>query len=326
MTGTYTINPAGGDFLDNNFKTFQEAIDSLHSLGVSGHVVFNVADGIYNERVTINQISGAAADSTITFQSQSLDSTGVELTYLNTDNSANWTLRLNGADYIILRKMRLRATGDSYSRVININGNADNNIIENCQLWGTPPGGLDYSQVVASFNDQVENNTFRNNYFFSGSYGIYMLGIDKNTLSSGTHIHDNIFVDQTKYGLSLEFHDAPIVENNTVESSGSYGIHMEDCYNELEIRNNLINMNNGSQGAINLDWCFGNTMQKGLVKITLSLSREMAILVGVYTLMVARIKIFIITVLIFQLQKHQQIQVHFFSEMAVPIIPVQILI
>ena len=82
LTGTYTINPAGGSFATKNCKSFGEAVDSLESQGVSGAVTFNVADGTYNERVTISQaIDGASAVNTITFQSQSLDSTAVVITY-----------------------------------------------------------------------------------------------------------------------------------------------------------------------------------------------------------------------------------------------------
>ena len=114
LSGTYTIDPAGGSFATKNCKTFKEAVDSLLSptQGVSGPVVFNIADGTYNEQIQLNQISGASAINTITFQSASLDSTKVNLTYSSSASDANWTFRLNGADYVILRKMTIAATGD----------------------------------------------------------------------------------------------------------------------------------------------------------------------------------------------------------------------
>ena len=79
LSGTYTIDKAGGPF--PNFTSFQAAVDSLLSptQGVNGPVVFNVADDTYNEQVVITQISGASAVNTVTFQSQSLDSTKVIL-------------------------------------------------------------------------------------------------------------------------------------------------------------------------------------------------------------------------------------------------------
>ena len=140
LSGTYTIDPAGAAFdtlaTPPNFKSFTEAVDSLLSRGVGGPVTINVADGIYTERIQINQIPGASAANTVTIQSQSLDSTKVVLQFQNTTNATNWVLRLNGADYVTIRKMRLYATGTSFARVININGKADHNTIENCQIWG----------------------------------------------------------------------------------------------------------------------------------------------------------------------------------------------
>ena len=131
LKGTYTIDKTGGTFPTKNCKSFNEAVDSLESQGVSGAVIFNVVDDTYNEQVVITQISGASSDNTITFQSESLDSTAVILTYSSSDYSYNWTLRLNGADYVTIRKMTLAATGATYGRIININGTARYDTIEN---------------------------------------------------------------------------------------------------------------------------------------------------------------------------------------------------
>ncbi len=46
LTGTYTIDPAGGNALPN-FTSFQRAVDAL-LCGINGPIVFNVAPGTYN--------------------------------------------------------------------------------------------------------------------------------------------------------------------------------------------------------------------------------------------------------------------------------------
>ncbi|NOY37966.1 MAG: hypothetical protein GXO83_10385 [Chlorobi bacterium] len=267
LSGSYTIDPAGGDFTSKNCKSFTEAVDSLMSQGVNGPVVFNVADGTYTERIEIFQINGSSAVNTITFQSQSLDSTKVTLTYMNPDNTSNWVLRLNDADYVTIRKMRLQATGSSYARVININNTANNNIIENCQLWGySTTSNSNYLAIIASFYDQAENNIIRNNYFLNGSYGIYMSGVSNTTLSAGTQIVNNTFIDQSEYGVWLRFHDAPVVNSNEFEltKDPAYGIYMRECDNVLEIRQNKINLTLGSYGIF-LEYCDGTLGQEGKI-------------------------------------------------------------
>ncbi|KPK84294.1 MAG: hypothetical protein AMS27_10390 [Bacteroides sp. SM23_62_1] len=263
LSGTYTIDPVGGDF--PNFVSFQAAVDSLMSQGVNGPVVFNVADGTYTEKIQINQITGASAANRITFQSASLDSTTVTLTYQNTSSSNNWVIFLYGADYVTIRKMRLQATGDYYARVININGNAHHNIIENCQLWD-PLTTFGNAEIIASFSSQAENNTIRNNYFLNGNMGIRMEGIDAGTLSSGTQIYGNIFIDQGSHAIYLQYQNAPKVYSDSINlSTGPFGIYMYLCYNDLEIRNNNINILDGSDGGIYLRYCYGNAGLKALV-------------------------------------------------------------
>jgi len=272
LSGTYTIDPAGAPFDPAgspfpNFVTFQTAVDSLHAQGVNGAVVINVADGTYTEQINIYSIGGVSAANTITFQSESLDSTKVILTYQSTLSNENWTLLLNGTDYITFRKMKFQGTGSYYARVIHINGNAHHIIIENCQFWNT----IDYpgdGELIYSVDDQAEFNTIRNNYFINGDRAIMLEGINYGTLSSGTQIYNNHFVDQQFAGIDLTYQNAPSVHNNTfsLTKGGTRGIYMNHCYYQLEIRNNIINNPDNSGGGIELEYCFGDAGQKGLIK------------------------------------------------------------
>jgi hypothetical protein len=265
LSGDYTVDPGGGSF--PNFVTIKAAVDSLHAQGVSGTVVFNIADGTYNEKIQINQISGASASNRITFQSESLDSTKVIMTsQADTWSDDNWTLRLNGTDYMTIRKMKLQASGSYYARVIDINGYAHHNIIENCQFWN-PADAYD-AELIYSVNDQAEFNTIRNNYFINGSRGIRMEGVAYHTLSSGTQIYNNNFIDQKSLAIYLIYHNAPSVYSNsfTLTQSGSKGIYLNTCDNEIEITNNIINCSNNSSGGIELQGCDGDAGRKGLIK------------------------------------------------------------
>ena len=66
LSGTYTLGPSSTEY-----PTFNAAFDSLQALGVSGPVVFEIEDGIYEEQVTAGVISGSNPLNTITFRSVS---------------------------------------------------------------------------------------------------------------------------------------------------------------------------------------------------------------------------------------------------------------
>ena len=120
LTGTYTI---GGSIPD--YTTFTLAVADLAAVGVSGPVVFDVRDGTYPEQISIAAVTGASATNTITFQSESGDSTAVILTYTPAV-SYNYTVRYNGCDYVTFSTMTIRAIGATYSTVIDILSSATN--------------------------------------------------------------------------------------------------------------------------------------------------------------------------------------------------------
>ena len=84
LSGTYTIGGLTPDFVSIN-----SAITALDSNGVNGSVIFNIRDGIYNEGLKINSIPGASSINTITFQSESHDSSLVELNFTATSIQQN---------------------------------------------------------------------------------------------------------------------------------------------------------------------------------------------------------------------------------------------
>ena len=74
LCGTYTI---GG--INPNFRTINEAVHVLTDAGISCPVVFKVRDGSYLEQVEINPIPGSSVINTVTFESESGDSSKVTL-------------------------------------------------------------------------------------------------------------------------------------------------------------------------------------------------------------------------------------------------------
>ena len=137
LSGSYTINPAGGGF--PNFKSFSEAVDALKLQGVNGAVVINATPGNYIVHTVIPQITGTNAANTITFKSSTNDSTQVTLSYTYTNSPEdNYMIMLDGADYITFKSMTFNSyDGDqSYGLIFHITGGANNNKFLNNVFYG----------------------------------------------------------------------------------------------------------------------------------------------------------------------------------------------
>ncbi|HRZ50088.1 MAG TPA: hypothetical protein P5338_11910, partial [Bacteroidales bacterium] len=110
MAGTYTIGPSATGTYD--FNSFNSALNTLVVSGICGPIVFDVYPGTYTEQVTIPQINGMDINNTVTFRGTG-DSTQAILEF-SASSTANWTLRLNGADYFRFEKLTIRALNTSY--------------------------------------------------------------------------------------------------------------------------------------------------------------------------------------------------------------------
>jgi hypothetical protein len=181
----YSIGGPGADY-----PSFSEALEALIYCGVGGPVVMEVNDGTYTEKLEIPPISGASSTNTITFISASNNSSNVTLTYpASTSPTDNYTVFLNGADYIRFEKMTLKRTGtnERYARIVTLGNGAHRNVIEDCEIIGFPVNSADYSEDQALFYDikgSIDNyNSIIGNTFLYGAQAIVMYGIDQNSTS-----------------------------------------------------------------------------------------------------------------------------------------------
>jgi len=242
LVGTYTVGPTIG----NDYVTIQDAVDDLHLLGVCGHVVFNLDATAFNEQITINEFPGADVNNTATFRSITGDATQTTWTFGTQGNTTNWTLNMDGADWVTIKELTLESTNTLYGRVVNVTGSSDNNSIEdaivrNNNLTTTST----FSALVFSNNSIDDDWTFSNNTFDGGSYAIYWWGVGQTTLESNTVIEDNLFQDQYFNSVYLYYQDGVTVHNNEVRSgstylNNSYAFRMWYCDNIVEITNNRV--------------------------------------------------------------------------------------
>ncbi|MBK9336188.1 MAG: hypothetical protein IPM98_06230 [Lewinellaceae bacterium] len=234
LNGTYTIGGVSPDY-----ASFASAVSDLAVQGVSGPVVFLVRNGTYNEQITISPVTGASATNTITFESESGDSTTVILTYASSSFLEPWTLRLYNADHIIFRKMTIEASGTNYAQAVRLTENAQYNSFLNNIVKGTATTSTlhEVAVIFCGIGDN-HHSTFNNNQIIDGSYGLYFSGnfiiienFSKNsfntTYSEKILVDGNTFSNQYYQGVYLEFVLGATIRNNLITSNTtdfSYGV------------------------------------------------------------------------------------------------------
>ena len=260
LNGTYTIGGSSPDF-----SSFNDAVSNLTFRGVCGAVTFNIADGTYNESISIPLINGTSKTNTITWQSTSKDSSKVILSQASTNinGNNNAAIQLNGGKYNTFRQLTFQRTGTAlYSNVLEIKNHSSVNNFLNCRFIGEKMTGA-YSALVSTYDvivspyDRDDSLHFMNNYIKYGNRGINFYG-DTTNPERGTVISNNIF-DSTMYQLiNLNYQVSPMITFNTNNKSGFVyqypsGIVLDYCDSALRVTNNNLQFYNGATDGIYLN-------------------------------------------------------------------------
>ena len=251
--GTYTINngqPTGG----TNFQSFADAVSAI-SCGVTSATVFNVTTGNYIEQVIIPEIPGASASKTITFNGN-----GAELSFTATNTMERATLKLNGADYIIIDSLNIVANGTTsseYGFAVQLINDADHNIIRKSNIGATTTPATASSQNFAGLvisgspssatvaGSDCDSNLVENNIVTGGYHGITLLGSTIKP-ATGNKIVGNIVRDFYRNGIYLGNSDNILVEKNDVSrpartgADAFYGIYITGATTNAMISKNIV--------------------------------------------------------------------------------------
>ena len=133
---------------------------------VSGPVVFNILAGTYDEPLLLNEVVGASATNTITFQSA--DANAESVIWENTANSStsNYVLKLNGTDHITLKNITFKSVGASYSQKLVLTGVTNSVSIDSSKFVGpvTNSNSSNYASIYGNSADatglKIKNSTF----------------------------------------------------------------------------------------------------------------------------------------------------------------------
>lgn len=260
--GTYTIGGTAP-----NYASFTLAVNDLNSKGISGPVVFNVRNGSYNEQISLTDINGSSTLNTITFQSESGDSSLVDLNFA-ANISKPYIVQLSGTDNIIFNKITFSALNTSYSLVFDLKGGIQKLSIQNCQLFGNGSTGNEfYTSIVYSENGTFGDLLIENCLLTGGRSGIWMESL-LNSQSLGTRILNSKFIGQNYSSIYLKYHDAPIIEKNIVNNTTMYSyfvaLELKYCSNDLKVLGNSFNLPGGGS-AIYIGYCAANSSKRGLI-------------------------------------------------------------
>ena len=218
MSGIYTINASGSG--GSNFTTFNNAVKALMKNGLCGPIVFNVANGAYTEQLALHKIPGSSAINTITFQSQSGDSSKVFLQDpVSSVSGGLAVLDFDGAQWVTFKQITVRITGsasNSYGCVVEIDSNSDNNTITNCRLMGLKnPTGSSTHYILFSYHTSDTGNVISNNSMKYGNYGIFWES--QATSDTGNTIQNNVL--DSFYGsqpVIMWYHTRLIFSGNSI--------------------------------------------------------------------------------------------------------------
>jgi len=262
ISGNLTIG-ATGDYL-----TFTDAISDITTYDICGPVVFDVETGTYTEQIILPDLSNSSATNTVTFRSQSGDSTDVVLEFAGTGTADNYVVWFNGGDYFNFENMTLSNTGATYARVISVDGNSNNNTISNCVLQGNSSissTSTNYAVIYSPSASADTNWVFDNNRIIGGSYGAYWYGSSSIPyLESGTVFTNNIFESQYYRGVRLYYQESPTFTGNSATYTSGYGSGLDVftfsyCDSNLVVANNFVKLDGVYGDGIYMTYCEGSS-------------------------------------------------------------------
>lgn len=255
LCGEYTIGGSSPDF-----TSVSEAASVLNIGGITCPVVFSIRNGIYYESFTLRQIDGTSATNTVTFRSESGDSTLAILQidplalkfqamarlegashiffenlglFTGTEESSdNNALSVHGAEYIGISGCYIQSV-NQYDFGVAISGGSRNINIENCRFESVSPraGAIrvsdEPSREITITGSVISGSTQWGFNTVEILEGVAVINFSNNTIS-GCH--------RAFYTVRC---DSMLIGGNLIDGC-DYGIFIDDGCNVIEVSANRI--------------------------------------------------------------------------------------
>lgn len=249
MAGYYTI---GGS--DPDFATITDAVEALYTIGVADEVIFLLRSGTYTDQLYFEgPVTGVGSDHPITFRSEAMDASAVEINY------DGYPIYLYDIGYLNFSDVSFRSLSENSSVVYTENTN-DLSFV-NCNLIGHTDSNSD----VAYFSSFGSNLNFEQCTIQNGYQGITVY---PRSASSGFQVTNCTFA-QVETGIyASNGLVGPIIRNNQVSANGYYGIVFYDTGGNLDITGNTIFFTPTSGGAaIYLNYANGGLVANNFISV-----------------------------------------------------------
>lgn len=193
----------------------------------------NIRDGIYNEQILMYSVPGTSSVNTVTFQSESGDSSAVTVQFAGTPIN-NYVIKLSGADYINFHQMGVHNTNTVSTTCLYLE-NTRCVRTDRSMLWAPTSGSTSSALVYATGADSVlvdQNNLIgsRSAFYPVSSYNLY--------------VRNNTMADQSRYALYTTFLRSLYFEKNEITSNTTLvfiAISISNAQDTLSISGNRIN-------------------------------------------------------------------------------------
>jgi hypothetical protein len=193
LSGEYIIG-TGGDY-----TTISAAVNDLNQNGISASTTFKIKDGVYNERVQIGQIVGVSATDTVVITSESGVPENVTISLDASNQTDNYLIYLNQTERVTISNITFLTASNNFCSELVLASGASHNRVQNCNFLASNEvsnTGHDYALVKTVQDGFFENNnSFKNNRFDGGSYGVFM-GAEPGNVCLNNEFISNKFENQ----------------------------------------------------------------------------------------------------------------------------------
>lgn len=239
LCGQYTLGGTNPDF-----ATFADALQRLHTTGVSCAVVFSVRPGDYEEQPVLNRIPGASVAATVTFRGESNDPAATIL-QTRLSSTQKFALKLQNTRHIIFEQLTIRGVQPyTYDDAAVIVSNPVSAIrFENCRLELADSTGVPATEGQVLQLHGAQQITVNSSTVSGGRYGLSAQ--DYYEKNSGISVLNSDFLNQYYSGIYCYNTDAVYILGNNIRAnntiySGFAGISAGQIEKGMQILRNKI--------------------------------------------------------------------------------------
>ena len=251
LSGVYTVNPNVASS-STNYQTINAIVSDLISNGVSGYVVINLTDTIFNEQFYLHDVPGVSAVNSITIQSDPTNTGNPLIQFSATTALSNYVIKLENIKYLRIRGITIHAKGVNFGRALLFAGKVKHTVIENDTIKSTPYATTGRFNTVymeqaarTTLNPNPENDSIvvRKNIVIGGYTGI-AIGGGWSGESTSLDIRANKVSNWYSSGIHLyesedSYVDSNLVIISTPSKSFSQALALSEC-DDAVVQGNIV--------------------------------------------------------------------------------------